>query len=118
VANAEKCLRCRNHWTRWDREKRRRVVLMIARKCIVGGRVQGVFYRATAAHRARELGITGHAINLPDGRVEVLACGSPQALQTFIDWLWTGSSASKVTSVEVTEMTLADSQRPSGFRTG
>ena len=41
---------------------------MIAKKCLVGGRVQGVFYRATAAHRARELGVTGHALNLPDGR--------------------------------------------------
>lgn len=91
---------------------------MICRKCIVGGRVQGVFYRATAANRARELGLAGHAINLLDGRVEVLACGAPEAVQTFIEWLWTGSSASKVTSVEVTDVTLAEAQRPSGFRTG
>ena len=48
---------------------------MVCKKCLVGGRVQGVFYRATAARRARELGIHGHARNLPDGRVEVLACG-------------------------------------------
>jgi acylphosphatase len=91
---------------------------MITRKCIVGGRVQGVFYRATAATRARELGIRGHAINLPDGRVEVLAHGEPGAVQAFIDWLWTGSSASKVTSVDVTEVALESAQRPTGFRTG
>ena len=48
---------------------------MVCKKCLVGGRVQGVFYRATAARRARELGIRGHARNLPDGHVEVLACG-------------------------------------------
>lgn len=91
---------------------------MVCRKCLVGGRVQGVFYRATAAHRARELSITGFAKNLPDGRVEVLACGEPEAVQTFIDWLWIGSSASKVTSVEATEVSLGGDQRPTGFRAG
>lgn len=91
---------------------------LIARKCVVGGRVQGVFYRATAAQRARELGITGHAFNLPDGRVEVLAFGEAEAVKTFIEWLWTGSSASKVTSVEVTELAPSDTQQPKSFRTG
>lgn len=91
---------------------------MVCRKCLVGGRVQGVFYRATAAHRARELQLIGHAKNLPDGRVEVLACGDPEVVRVFIDWLWTGSSASQVTSVEVTEIGIEESQRPAGFRTG
>jgi acylphosphatase len=88
---------------------------MVCKKCLVGGRVQGVFYRATAAHRARELGIDGHARNLPDGRVEVLACGDEAAVSVFVEWLWTGSSASRVTTVEVT---VADARgvRP-GFRT-
>ncbi len=88
---------------------------MVCKKCLVGGRVQGVFYRATAAARARELGIRGHARNLVDGRVEVLACGDETAVSCFVDWLWTGSSASKVTSVEVTDADAA-SVRP-GFRT-
>jgi TolB protein len=44
---------------------------MIGRRCYVSGRVQGVFYRASAAQRARELELRGHARNLPDGRVEV-----------------------------------------------
>lgn len=92
---------------------------MVCRKCIVGGRVQGVFYRATVAQRARELGVTGHAINLPDGRVEVFAYGPQDAVQTVIDFLWTGSSASRVTSVDVTDVALEGSaQRPTGFRTG
>ena len=45
---------------------------MVCKRCLVGGRVQGVFYRATAARRARELGIHGYARNLSDGRVEVM----------------------------------------------
>jgi len=90
---------------------------VIAKRCLVGGRVQGVFYRATAAERARELGLTGHAINLPDGRVEVLACGDADTVERFIEWLWIGSSASKVTSVEVTEI-AGGHANPSSFRTG
>ena len=82
----------------------------------MGGRVQGVFYRATAARRAQELAITGYARNLPDGRVEIMACGEDQAVQAFIKCLWIGSSASKVTSVEVTEVHAAAAQGYTGFR--
>jgi acylphosphatase len=82
----------------------------------VGGRVQGVFYRATAARRAEELGIRGHARNLPDGRVEVLACGDSEVVEAFVSWLWIGSSASKVTSVEASDSPVS-APLPSGFRT-
>jgi acylphosphatase len=82
---------------------------MVCKKCLVGGRVQGVFYRASAAQRAQQLGICGYARNLADGRVEVLACGAAPAVETFVAWLWTGSSASKVTSVEVSD---AGGERP------
>ena len=90
---------------------------MICKKCLVGGRVQGVFYRASTAQRARELGVTGHAKNLSDGRVEVLAVGEASAVEALVEWLWQGSSASKVTSVEVADVPLGD-QRPTGFTTG
>jgi acylphosphatase len=76
---------------------------MVCKKCWVGGRVHGVYYRATAARRARELGVRGYARNLPDGRVELVACGDAQAVAAFVSWLWIGSSASKVTSVEVVD---------------
>ena len=79
--------------------------------------MQGVFSRATAAHRARELGIHGHARNLPDGRVEVLACGEEASVSTFVEWLWVGSSASRVTSVEVSDATTEAANIRRGFRT-
>lgn len=88
---------------------------MVCKKCLVSGRVQGVFYRGSAARRARELGVRGYARNLPDGRVEVLACGEEEAVRTFVDWLWTGSSASKVTSVAVTD--APEHGAPPGFHT-
>lgn len=88
---------------------------MICKKCLVSGRVQGVFYRGAAAQRARDLGVRGYARNLPDGRVEVLACGEEEAVRSFVDWLWTGSSASKVASVEVTDAAVHGA--PPGFHT-
>jgi acylphosphatase len=90
---------------------------MVRRICWVSGRVQGVFYRGTAAARARELGITGYAKNLADGRVEVLACGEEGAVRSFVEWLWIGSSASRVTAVQVLEAEEATDQPPEGFRT-
>ncbi|MBS0365604.1 MAG: acylphosphatase [Proteobacteria bacterium] len=73
------------------------------KKCLVSGRVQGVYYRACAASRARELGVNGYARNLPDGRVEVLACGEDAAVEAFVQWLWTGSPDSRVTAISISE---------------
>ena len=89
---------------------------MVCRKCLVSGRVQGVYYRATAAQRAKELALRGYARNLPDGRVEVLACGEEQAVNAFIKWLWIGSSAARVTAVEVSEVGAEAAQGARGFR--
>jgi acylphosphatase len=90
---------------------------MVCKKCLVAGRVQRVFYRATAAKRAHELSITGYARNLPDGRVEVLACGESKAVSAFVSWLWIGSSAAKVTAVEVLDVVLDPADIPPGFLT-
>lgn len=89
----------------------------VCRKCLVSGRVQGVYYRATAALHARRLGITGYAKNLPDGRVEVLACGEPAQVQDFIACLWSGSSASRVTAVEASDCGPPDGRAPLNFQT-
>jgi acylphosphatase len=90
---------------------------VVCKKCVVAGRVQGVFYRATAARRAQELAIRGYARNLADGRVEVLACGEEEAVQAFVSWLWTGSSASKVTSVDVMDAPVDSVQAGVSFYT-
>ncbi|HET9484644.1 MAG TPA: acylphosphatase [Xanthomonadales bacterium] len=73
---------------------------MPAARFLVAGRVQGVFFRAATRERARALGLSGHARNLPDGRVEVVADGDESALEALGEWLWTGSSASRVESVQ------------------
>ena len=91
---------------------------MIARLCRVSGRVQGVFFRASTRARAEALGVTGHARNLPDGRVEVMACGDEAAVAALCDWLWQGSPASHVESVEIEERAVDSLEPwPDAFRT-
>ncbi|HKL62412.1 MAG TPA: acylphosphatase [Woeseiaceae bacterium] len=88
------------------------------RQCLrffVSGRVQGVWFRAATREEARRHGVTGHARNLPDGRVEVLACGAPDALARLEAWLWQGPSAARVTEVSRQE---ADEAPPADFTTG
>jgi acylphosphatase len=92
--------------------------VLLARRCHVSGRVQGVYYRASAAQRARTLKLTGHARNLPDGRVEVLVYGSEHAVLAFIEWLWIGPSAARVRDVAVTVLEAPPTPVPSEFTTG
>ena len=73
----------------------------IARRARVRGRVQGVWYRASTAEQAQALGIHGHARNLDDGSVEVLAIGRPDAVDTLLRWLSQGPPLARVSGVEV-----------------
>lgn len=88
---------------------------MPAARFVVSGRVQGVFFRASTREQAVALGIDGHALNLPDGRVEVLAIGDAVALDELERWLWRGPSAARVDGVE--RFGLPE-QVGHGFRTG
>jgi acylphosphatase len=69
---------------------------------VVSGRVQGVFFRASAAEEARRLGLRGWIRNLPDGRVEAEAEGERAALERFVQFCGRGPPAAKVDDVEVT----------------
>lgn len=91
---------------------------LIARRCFVAGRVQGVFFRAATRQRAGELGISGYAANLADGRVEVLLIGEPDAAHALVEWLHRGPPAADVTRVEVIEVALETvDDVPVGFAT-
>ena len=86
-----------------------------ARRFIVKGRVQGVFFRDSTRQVANSLQITGHAINLPDGTVEVLACGAPAALDQLANWLHDGPRLASVTGVTTETVEFAET---AGFRIG
>jgi len=62
--------------------------------------VQGVGYRFFSMRADRDLGISGYARNLPDGRVEVLAQGAGDALRLFEDALRLGPRGGRVEAVE------------------
>lgn len=68
-------------------------------RCFVSGRVQGVFFRASTRDVALRLGIAGYARNLPDRRVEVLACGEAAPLQELRQWLEVGPQYAEVKAV-------------------
>ena len=87
-----------------------------AARFLVEGRVQGVFYRASTRARALELGLDGHARNLADGRVEVLAAGPSQALDALEAWLWQGPQLAQVSAVQRSDVVAAEVGE--GFTTG
>ena len=66
----------------------------------IGGRVQGVGYRAWAAAQARALGLTGWVRNRADGRVELLAAGSREALDRLEERCRNGPMGARVESLE------------------
>jgi acylphosphatase len=72
--------------------------------CRVSGKVQGVWFRGNTQDQAQSLGLTGYAHNLPDGRVEVLACGKPKEVAALKDWLWQGPRLAEVTDVQCEEV--------------
>ena len=73
----------------------------VAAHLLVSGRVQGVFYRASARSAAGKLGLRGWVRNLDDGRVEAWAEGPRADVESFIAWCRKGPPAARVGSVEV-----------------
>lgn len=66
----------------------------------VSGKVQGVYYRASAAKKAQVLGLAGWVRNLADGRVEMMAQGPANALDQLLGWCEKGPMLAKVSKVE------------------
>lgn len=72
----------------------------------VSGKVQGVFYRATAKAVADQLGVKGTARNEVDGTVVIEAEGDDFALEMFVEFCHKGSDKAEVENVEVTESSI------------
>ena len=88
-------------------------MVIIARRCIVSGHVQGVAYRAWTCQKAQEAGIRGWVRNLADGTVECLIQGDTDQVARMISWLREGSEPSKVTGIQCYDEEPADLD---GFR--
>lgn len=82
----------------------------VARHLTIHGRVQGVFFRASTRERAREAGASGWVRNRPDGSVELIAEGEPDAVQAVEQWVREGGPRqARVERVE------AEDVDPQGF---
>lgn len=85
-------------------------------RAIVRGKVQGVYFRDTTRQTAERLGLTGSAVNLPDGTVRVEAYGPRPALEGLVEFLHRGSPQSRVDGVEIEWQD--DETPPPRFTTG
>ncbi len=84
----------------------------LAKRCVVSGRVQGVFYRVSTQKRAQQLSLKGWVRNLADGRVELYACGQASQIETLCNWLQQGPDLAQVESVDCVD---CDVEPLSGF---
>lgn len=89
--------------------------MIASRRFLVSGKVQGVWFRESTRRQAVRLGIDGHAINLSDGRVEVIATGDAEVMAELERWLAEGPPLAVVDQVEVES--YVGSIKP-GFTTG
>lgn len=80
------------------------------RRCVVHGRVQGVFFRSATEDAARREGVAGWVTNRPDGTVEAVFEGAPEAVERMIRFCREGPPAARVERVE------ACSEPPEGLR--
>ena len=76
----------------------------VAVRAFVSGRVQGVWFRQSAAEQARVRYVAGWARNLPDGRVELWAEGSRDAVDGFLAWCRVGPRNARVTGLDIEDV--------------
>lgn len=86
---------------------------MPTKHLLIKGKVQGVFYRASAKEVAERLGITGWVKNTEEGAVEALVTGTVPALEDFVRWCRRGPAGANVSSVGVVD---SEQHHFDGFR--
>lgn len=76
---------------------------IIARRLMIHGRVQGVFYRKWAARTATDLGLTGWVRNLAEGSVEAVIEGQQDSVERFVALARQGPAAASVSRIDMEE---------------
>ena len=82
--------------------------MTIARRVVVHGRVQGVFFRESARRRARRAGVAGWVRNNDDGSVEAWFEGEPDDVELMVRFAGIGPSGAYVDRVDVEEVEPED----------
>jgi acylphosphatase len=80
---------------------------------MITGHVQGVSFRYSAQRQARSFGLDGWVRNAPDGSVEVVVEGEPEAVRLFVNWAHSGPPGATVDSIDTEEEAPRGEQ---GFR--
>ncbi|NKB38862.1 MAG: acylphosphatase [Gammaproteobacteria bacterium] len=80
--------------------------MKISRKFRVCGKVQGVFFRASAKQQADCLGLTGWIRNCENGDVEGLVSGEAEAVSAMMNWLAEGPRMARVDKLTVSDCDL------------
>ena len=88
--------------------------MIVARKFLISGEVQGVGFRFFAQRSAARHQVWGYVRNLDDGRVEAFAQGSEPAVEAFKHDLTAGPTYSSVEKLE--EIVLEPTQTFASFR--
>ena len=70
-------------------------------RCVVSGKVQGVFYRDFVGKHARHLALTGYVKNLPNFKVEIIAQGFHENLEKFLEHARRGPFLARVSHIDV-----------------
>lgn len=76
---------------------------MIHKNIKVRGKVQGVFYRASTADKAKELGLKGFVLNERDGSVYMEVEGDETEVNKMIEWARSGPPRAQVDALEITD---------------
>jgi acylphosphatase len=77
--------------------------MSIRRRVVVHGHVQGVFFRDSTRERAQSRGVAGWVRNRPDGAVEAVFEGDPEAVESMVRFTSEGPGRADVNDVEVSE---------------
>jgi acylphosphatase len=75
--------------------------MVIRKRVLVSGAVQGVAFRDACRRAASERDVTGWVRNLPDGRVEAVFEGDAGDVERLVTWARRGPSRATVTDVTV-----------------
>jgi acylphosphatase len=96
--------RARRRSAEYQLGRRPSISVVITRRFLITGKVQGVYFRHSTRLQADRLDVRGVARNLPDGSVEVIAQGTPEAVKSLREWLHRGPSGARVAAVQEFEL--------------
>ena len=81
---------------------------MVTLQLRISGKVQGVWYRASAKEAAISIGINGIVWNEPNGDVGAIVQGEQEQVDEFINWCWQGPPLSRVVNIQKEELVSED----------